>query len=104
MMTLDALCDTVPLEMVSMIIKKDTTKEARDVMAAMRVSDDCVKKATMQQLDQKFNFTMFDDGEIVKDYALRLSGMAAHLATLEKDVKDGKTVAKMLRSLLPHLK
>jgi hypothetical protein len=47
---------------------------------------------------------MFDDGEIVKDYALRLSGMAAHLATLEKDVKDGKTVAKMLRSLLPHLK
>jgi hypothetical protein len=30
--------------------------------------------------------------------------MAAHLATLDEEVKDGETIAKMLRSLLPRFK
>jgi hypothetical protein len=47
---------------------------------------------------------MFDDGETVDDYALRLSGMATHLATLGEEVKDGKIITKMLRSLLPRFK
>jgi hypothetical protein len=46
----------------------------------------------MKQLGRKFNLAMFDDGETVKDYALRLSGMAAHLATLGEEVKDGEIV------------
>jgi hypothetical protein len=46
MMALDALCGMVPPEMVSMIAKKETAMEAWDVIATMRVSDDCVKKAT----------------------------------------------------------
>jgi hypothetical protein len=47
-MTLDVLCGTVPLEMVSTIAKKDTTKEVWDTIATMRVSDDHVKKAMAQ--------------------------------------------------------
>jgi hypothetical protein len=50
MMALDAFCGVVPPEMMLMITKKDTTKEASDVIATIRVSDDCVKKATAQQL------------------------------------------------------
>jgi hypothetical protein len=46
MMALDALCDVVPPEMVSMIAKKDMTKEAWDMIATMRFGDNCVKKAT----------------------------------------------------------
>jgi hypothetical protein len=49
-------------------------------------------------------FTTFNDGETVKDYALRLSDMVAHLTTLDEEVKDDEIVAKMLRSLLPHFK
>jgi hypothetical protein len=45
-MVLDALCGTVTPEMVSMIAKKETTKEAWDAIATMRVDDDRVKKAT----------------------------------------------------------
>jgi hypothetical protein len=46
-MALDALCGTVPLEMVPMITKKATTKEAWDTIRTMRVGDDRVKKATV---------------------------------------------------------
>jgi hypothetical protein len=70
----------------------------------MRVGDDHVKKATAQQLRRKFDLTTFDNGETVEDYALRLSGMTAHLATLGEEVKDGETIAKLLRSPPPHFK
>jgi hypothetical protein len=70
----------------------------------MRVGDDRVKKAMTQQLRQKFDLATFDVSETVEDYTLRLSGMAAHLATLDEEVKDGEIVEKMLRSLLPCFK
>jgi hypothetical protein len=104
MMTLDAPCGAVPPEMVPTIAKKETAKEAWDAIATMRVGDDCVKKVTTQQLRQKFNLATFDDGETIEDYALRLSGMAVHLATLGEEVKDGEIIVKMLRSLLPRFK
>jgi hypothetical protein len=63
-----------------------------------------VKKVTVQQLRQKFDLTTFDDDEIIQDYALCLSDMAVHLATLGEEVKDGETITNMLRSLLPHFK
>jgi hypothetical protein len=52
----------------------------------------------------KFDLTTFDDGETIEDYALCLSGMATHLATLGEEVKDIEIVTKMLRSLLSHFK
>jgi hypothetical protein len=104
MMTLDALCGAVPPEMVLTIAKKETAKEAWDVIVTMRVGDDHVKKATTQQLRWKFNLATFDDGETVENYALRLSGMAVHLATLGEEVKDGEIVVKMLQSLSPRFK
>jgi hypothetical protein len=104
MMALDALCGAVPLKMVPTIAKKETAKEAWDAIAIMRVDDDRVKKATVQQLRQKFNLSTFDDGETFEDYALRLSGMVAHLAILGEEVKDGEIVVKMLRSLPPRFK
>jgi hypothetical protein len=104
MMVLDAVCGAVPPEMVPTIAKKETAKEAWDAITTMRVHDDRVKKVTTQQLRRKFNLVTFNDGKTVEDYALRLSGMAAHLTTLNEEVKGGEIVAKMLRSLPPHFK
>jgi hypothetical protein len=59
----------------------------------MRIGDDYVQKATVQQLCWKFNLAMFDDGETVEDYVLCLNGMAVHLATLGEEVKDIEIVA-----------
>jgi hypothetical protein len=103
-MALDALCGAVPPEMVPTITKKETAKEAWDMITTFRVGDDCVKKVTAQQRRRKFDLTIFDDGETVEDYALRLSGMVVHLTTLGEEVKDGEIVTKMLRSLPPRFK
>jgi hypothetical protein len=67
-----------------------------DAIAPFRVGDDRVKKATAQQRGRKFDLAMFDDDETVEDYALRMSGMAVHLTTLDEEVKDDEIVAKML--------
>jgi hypothetical protein len=104
MMALDALCGVVPPEMVLTITKKETAKEAWDAITTMRVSDDRAKKATAQQLRRKFDLATFNDGETVEDYALLLSGMAAHLATLSEEVKDNEIVTKMIRSPPPRFK
>jgi hypothetical protein len=74
------------------------------VITTTRVDDDRVNKATTQQLHRKFDLATFDDGETVKDYALRLSGMVAHLTTLGEEVKDSEIVVKMVRSLPPRFK
>ena len=47
MMALDALCGTVPPEMVSSIAKIEMAKVARDAIATVRVGSDHVKKSTM---------------------------------------------------------
>jgi hypothetical protein len=67
----------------------------------MRIGDDRVKKAMVQQLRQKFNLSTFNDGETVEDYVLHLSVMAAHLTTLGEEVKDSEIITKMLLSLPP---
>jgi hypothetical protein len=85
-------------KMMPMIAKKETTKEAWDAITTMRVGDDRMKKAMAQQLRQKFDLTMFDDGETVEDYALRLSGMVAHLTMLGKEVKDDEIPADSLQA------
>jgi hypothetical protein len=94
----------VPPEMVSTIAKKETTKETWDAITTMRVDNDRVKKATALQLRRKFDLATFDDDETVEDYVMCLSGMAVHLATLGKEVKEGEIVANMLRSLPPRFK
>jgi hypothetical protein len=70
----------------------------------VRVGDDRVKKAMAQQLRQKFDLTMFNDGETVVDYVLRLSNMAVYLATLGEEVKDGEIIVKMLWSVPSRFK
>jgi hypothetical protein len=40
----------------------------------MRIGDDRVKKVMTQQLRQKYDLTMFEDGETVEDYVLHLPG------------------------------
>jgi hypothetical protein len=61
------------------------------VIAIMRVSDDRVKMAKTQQLHRKFEFTTFNDGETIEDYAMHLSGMVVDLGTLGDEVRMGRS-------------
>jgi hypothetical protein len=47
---------------------------------------------------------MFGEGEFVEDFALRLNGMVATLATLGEVVEEHKVVEKILRCIPPQLK
>jgi hypothetical protein len=104
MMALGALVSAVPPEMVATVADKKTAKEAWDVIATMRVGDDRVKKAAAQQLHSQFDRAMFREGESVEDFALRLNGMVATLATLGEIVEEFTVVEKILRCVPPRLK
>lgn len=49
-MALDTLCSAVPLEMVSSLADKDTTKEAWKTISEMRVGNHRMKKSASVQL------------------------------------------------------
>jgi hypothetical protein len=80
MLALDALSSAVPPEMVSAVASRDSTKEAREAIRVMRVSDDRVRASTTQQLLRQLENAMFEE-ESIEDFSMRLSGMVQHLAT-----------------------
>jgi hypothetical protein len=82
MMALDVLLSAVPLEMVSAVASKDTTKAAWETIKTMRIGDDRVREVAAQHLLRQF------EEESIEDYSMRLSGMVQHLAML------GETVAE----------
>jgi hypothetical protein len=55
-------------------------------------------------LRSQFDRAMFREGEFVEDFALRLNGMVATLATLGEVVEEHKVVEKILRRVPPRLK
>jgi uncharacterized membrane protein YgcG len=100
MMAMDALLSAVPPEMVATMAEKKTAKEAWEAIATMRVDDDRVKKAVVQQLRSQFDRAAFKEGESVEDFTLRLNGM---VATLGEIVEEHVVVEKILRCV-PRLK
>lgn len=99
-MALDALYSAVPPEMVSSITDKLMAKEAWKTIAYLWVSDDRMKKTIALLLRWKFDLVTFNDGESIKDFALRLNGMVAKLATLGASVEE-KIMEKNARSVPP---
>ena len=69
---LEAILAAVPAEYREPLGVKSSTKEAWEAVAAMRVGSDHAKKATTQLLKQEYANLKFKDGEMVKDFSLRL--------------------------------
>jgi hypothetical protein len=86
------------------VAEKKTAKEAWDAIATMRVGDDRVKKASMQQLRNQFDRATFKEGELVEDFILRLNDMVATLVTLGETVEEHVVVEKVLCCVPPRLK
>jgi hypothetical protein len=101
MMTLDVLSSAVPLEMVSAVARKDTTKSAWETIKMMRVGDDRIRLAAVQHLLHQFETAEIKEEESIEDYSMRLSSMVQHLATLGEIIAELKVVSKFLRSV-PH--
>ncbi|WVZ68640.1 LOW QUALITY PROTEIN: hypothetical protein U9M48_017559 [Paspalum notatum var. saurae] len=94
-MAMEAILKGVPPEYVTTLGSKDSAKEAWTSLEAIRVGNDRVKKAKVQQLRREFETIAFRDGEAVKDFALRLT--SCQLGTLGEVIKEETVVAKYLR-------
>jgi hypothetical protein len=94
-----ALLRSVPKEMWRLLGEKSTVKKAWEAMKSMRVGADRVKDANAQRLLMDFENIIFNDGETVDDFAMRINGMALDLRSMGETVEDAKVVKKMLRVL-----
>jgi hypothetical protein len=62
-MALEAILQTVPPEMMAGLAIKRTVKEVWEVIRAMRIGSDRVRKGKGQQLKKEFEMILFCDGE-----------------------------------------
>jgi hypothetical protein len=96
-MALDAICSTMPPNMIATLAVKPTTKEVWDCIKTMRIGDDRVHKATMQKVRREYELLSFRDGESVEDFAMWLNNLTTQLATLGDAEPDHKIIDKYLR-------
>ena len=101
---LDAICSSVPPEMVPVLVAKNTAKEAWEAIKTFRIGDDRVRKATAQNLRAEYEALKLGDSEAIEEFALRLTGIVQRLATLGDPEPDEKVVAKYLRVVHPRYK
>ncbi|WVZ50305.1 hypothetical protein U9M48_001571 [Paspalum notatum var. saurae] len=97
-MALEALLRGVPTEYQSTLGRKKTAKLAWESLEKMRLGDDRVKKARVQQLRREYEALKFRDGEKVEDFALRLQALVSELGALGKKMDDEEVVGKYLRA------
>lgn len=102
-MALEAILRAVPLEMLSTLAVKETTKEAWDSIRVMRVGVDRVRKSKAQLLLRQYDAIEFKEGESVEDFSLRLNNLVTTLATLGAPIEESKVVQKFLNAVPEHL-
>jgi len=69
---------------------------------SMRQGADRVKEAHAQCLLQEFENFACKDGELVDDFAMQISTLAAELRVLGETMPENKVARKLLRSLPRH--
>jgi hypothetical protein len=95
-MALDAICSTVPPEMVTALVTKETAMEAWESIKVMCVGDERIRKASAQKVWREYELLVLCDGEGVEDFTMRLAGIVHQLATLGDPEPDDKVVLKYL--------
>lgn len=87
----------VPLEMLRTLAVKDTVKLAWDMIKRLHVGCKYVQKARAWTQRGEFEQLVFKDGELVKEFSLRLIGIVNDLQILDDPVSEYKAVIKFLR-------
>jgi hypothetical protein len=103
-MALNAICNAVSAEMITVLATKDSAREAWESIKTMRISDDRIRKASTQKVRREYEVLDFRDGEGVEDFAMQLMGMVNQLAVLGDPELDDKVILKFLRISRPRFK
>jgi hypothetical protein len=102
--TLDAICSTVPPEMIPALTIKETASEAWEAIKTLRLGDEKRRVVTAQTLRAEYETIKLLNGESIKDFALRFSGVVQRLAELGDPEPGLKAVKKYLRVVRPRYK
>ena len=93
MMAMEAICKSVPADMVVMMANKESAKAAWDDIKTANLGVERVRRAKAQTLRREFNGLTFKDGESVDDFAMSINTLVQQLRTLG-DVYTEPTVVR----------
>ena len=85
MMAMEAICKSVPANMVVSMVNKESAKAAWDDIKTANLGVERVRKAKAQTLRREFDGLVFKDRESVDEFSLRVNNLAAQLRTLGDD-------------------
>jgi hypothetical protein len=82
--------------------KKQTAKEAWDVIAAARIGSDRARKTTLQALRKEWENLAFKPGEDVDDFALRLNTLQQKMVQFGDDTYGDERAVEKLFQCIPE--
>ena len=97
-----ALMCATPPEMHGMLAAKASAKEAWEAIRTQRLGSNRVREANAQKLRADFENIAFKEGELVDDFAMRISSLASQLRALGDTMDDARVVRKFLRVVPPR--
>lgn len=83
--------------MHDILATKAGAKEAQEAIRTKRLSSNRVREANVQKLRADFKNIAFKEGELVDDFAMRISSLASQLWALSDPMDDARVVRKFLR-------
>ncbi|VAH42548.1 unnamed protein product [Triticum turgidum subsp. durum] len=92
-----ALMRATPPEMHGMLAAKASAKEAWEAIRTQRLGSNRVREANAQKLRADFENIVFKEGELVDEFAMRISSLASQLRALGDTMDDARVVRKFLR-------
>ncbi|XBI27046.1 hypothetical protein VPH35_051604 [Triticum aestivum] len=92
-----ALMRATPPEMHGMLAAKASAKEAWEAIHTQRLASNRVREANAQKLRVDFENIAFKEGELVDEFAMRISSLASQLRALGDTMDDARVVRKFLR-------
>jgi hypothetical protein len=95
-LALEALSRAVPLELSGTIAGKATTHITWEGIKTSRVGDDRVCKSKAGTLKQEFDALKFRSGEMVDDFAMRITSITNRLSVLGEGIEEEVIEQKFL--------
>jgi hypothetical protein len=83
-----AILRSVPSDMLGSLARKRTARSAWEAMKTVRMGVERVREASARQLLKDFGEIAFRNGELVDDFALRITGLANNIRTLGGTISD----------------
>ena len=90
-------------DILMQVSSKKTAKEVWDSLKTRFVGSDRVKTARLSTLRGEFDKLCMADGELLDDFAGKISGMAARYASLGATLSDAEMVKKLLDTVPDRL-